>query len=175
MLLLRANTLALGHSGCRPLIVDRLLDFLGRGIHPVVPEHGSVGASAGRSRTAEGIGWPARMEDRSDSAPRDLVSRMAAGSLFPSRSPEVSMRATTVNPLHGRTRNPWHPDASPGGSSGGAGRPLEEAPPVACSSEMSSLRSRECGGASVRLELISLAVSMSIGSVKPAISTSSRG
>lgn len=31
------------------------------------------------------------------------------------------MRATTVNPLHGRTMNPWHPDASPGGSSGGAG------------------------------------------------------
>lgn len=31
------------------------------------------------------------------------------------------MRATTVNPLHGRTWNPWHPDASPGGSSGGAG------------------------------------------------------
>ena len=28
MLLLRANTLALGHSGCRPLLVDRLLDFL---------------------------------------------------------------------------------------------------------------------------------------------------
>ena len=26
MLLLRANTLALGHSGCRPLLVDRLLD-----------------------------------------------------------------------------------------------------------------------------------------------------
>ena len=45
MLLLRANTLALGHSGCRPLIVDRLLDFLRIGIHPVVPEQGSVGAS----------------------------------------------------------------------------------------------------------------------------------
>ncbi len=45
MLLLRANTLALGHSGCRPLLVDRLLEFLGRGIHPVVPEQGSVGAS----------------------------------------------------------------------------------------------------------------------------------
>ncbi|MDO8485780.1 MAG: aromatic amino acid lyase, partial [Candidatus Limnocylindrales bacterium] len=28
MLLLRANTLALGHSGCRPLLVDRLLEFL---------------------------------------------------------------------------------------------------------------------------------------------------
>ena len=45
MLLLRANTLALGHSGCRPLLVDRLLAFLALGIHPVVPEQGSVGAS----------------------------------------------------------------------------------------------------------------------------------
>ncbi|HKG56115.1 MAG TPA: histidine ammonia-lyase [Candidatus Limnocylindrales bacterium] len=45
MLLLRANTLALGHSGCRPLVVDRLLAFLERGVHPVVPSQGSVGAS----------------------------------------------------------------------------------------------------------------------------------
>ncbi len=45
MLLLRANTLALGHSGCRPELVDRLLAFLDRGIHPVVPAQGSVGAS----------------------------------------------------------------------------------------------------------------------------------
>ncbi|MCU0483409.1 MAG: histidine ammonia-lyase [Chloroflexi bacterium] len=45
MLLLRANTLALGHSGCRPEIVDRLLALLELGIHPVVPAQGSVGAS----------------------------------------------------------------------------------------------------------------------------------
>jgi histidine ammonia-lyase len=45
MLLLRANTLALGHSGCRPAVVDRLVEFLAVGIHPVVPEQGSVGAS----------------------------------------------------------------------------------------------------------------------------------
>ena len=45
MLLLRANTLALGHSGCRPLVLDRLLEFLRLGLHPVVPEQGSVGAS----------------------------------------------------------------------------------------------------------------------------------
>jgi histidine ammonia-lyase len=45
MLLLRANTLALGHSGARPLVVDRLLDFLRLGLHPVVPAQGSVGAS----------------------------------------------------------------------------------------------------------------------------------
>ena len=45
MLLLRANTFALGHSGCRPVLVDRLLAFLAAGVHPVVPAQGSVGAS----------------------------------------------------------------------------------------------------------------------------------
>jgi histidine ammonia-lyase len=45
MLLLRANALSLGHSGCRPLLVDRFLAFLELGIHPVVPEQGSLGAS----------------------------------------------------------------------------------------------------------------------------------
>jgi amidase len=46
-----------------------------------------------------------------------------AGAIIVGRTntPELSMRATTVNPLHGRTLNPWHPHASPGGSSGGAG------------------------------------------------------
>ena len=46
-----------------------------------------------------------------------------AGAIIVGRTntPELSMRATTDNPLHGRTRNPWHEDASPGGSSGGAG------------------------------------------------------
>ena len=45
MLLLRANTLALGHSGCRPELIDRLCDMLEHGMHPVVPAQGSVGAS----------------------------------------------------------------------------------------------------------------------------------
>jgi amidase len=46
-----------------------------------------------------------------------------AGAIIVGRTntPELSMRATTDNPLRGRTRNPWHPDVSPGGSSGGAG------------------------------------------------------
>lgn len=44
-MLLRANALARGHSGVRPLVIDRLLEMLGRGVHPVVPEQGSLGAS----------------------------------------------------------------------------------------------------------------------------------
>jgi histidine ammonia-lyase len=45
MLLLRANTLALGHSGCRVELIERLLQLLRRRIHPIVPAQGSVGAS----------------------------------------------------------------------------------------------------------------------------------
>jgi histidine ammonia-lyase len=45
MLLLRANTLARGYSGVREVIVDGLIAQLNRGIHPVVPSRGSVGAS----------------------------------------------------------------------------------------------------------------------------------
>ncbi|HSB73113.1 MAG TPA: histidine ammonia-lyase [Candidatus Methylomirabilis sp.] len=43
--LLRANVLAKGHSGVRPGIVDLLCEMLNRGVHPVIPERGSVGAS----------------------------------------------------------------------------------------------------------------------------------
>ena len=45
ILLLRAQGLARGHSGCRLVVVERLLELLNRGVHPVVPEIGSVGAS----------------------------------------------------------------------------------------------------------------------------------
>ncbi|MFN3853311.1 MAG: amidase family protein [Phreatobacter sp.] len=36
-------------------------------------------------------------------------------------TPEFSLRAFTDNPLHGLTLNPWNPDITCGGSSGGAG------------------------------------------------------
>ena len=45
IMLLRANVLARGYSGVRPVLVDRLLKMLEGGVHPVVPEQGSVGAS----------------------------------------------------------------------------------------------------------------------------------
>ena len=45
MLLLRARTLAQGHSGVRPLIVEKLVEMLQKDILPVVPSQGSVGAS----------------------------------------------------------------------------------------------------------------------------------
>ena len=45
MLLLRANVLAAGFSGARPLVIDTLIAMLERGVTPVIPEKGSVGAS----------------------------------------------------------------------------------------------------------------------------------
>ena len=45
MMLLRANVLALGYSGCRPVLIDTLTTLLDRGVTPVIPEKGSVGAS----------------------------------------------------------------------------------------------------------------------------------
>ena len=45
MLLLRAHVLALGHSGVRAELVERMIEMLNRGLIPVVPEQGSLGAS----------------------------------------------------------------------------------------------------------------------------------
>ena len=45
LILLRANVLALGLSGARPLVAETLVAMLERGAHPVIPEKGSVGAS----------------------------------------------------------------------------------------------------------------------------------
>jgi histidine ammonia-lyase len=45
MLLLRANVLACGLSGARAVIADTLVAMLERGVTPVIPEKGSVGAS----------------------------------------------------------------------------------------------------------------------------------
>ena len=45
MLALRANVLAKGFSGIRLETLERLLDLLNHGVHPVVPARGSVGAS----------------------------------------------------------------------------------------------------------------------------------
>lgn len=45
IMLIRANTLARGYSGIRLETLQLLLDLLNAGIHPVIPEKGSLGAS----------------------------------------------------------------------------------------------------------------------------------
>ncbi|MFQ5398914.1 MAG: histidine ammonia-lyase [Anaerolineae bacterium] len=45
MLMVRANTLALGYSGVRPQLIRLLIDMLNQGVHPRIPAQGSLGAS----------------------------------------------------------------------------------------------------------------------------------
>jgi histidine ammonia-lyase len=45
MMFLRARSLAMGRSGARPLVAETMLALLAAGLDPVVPEHGSLGAS----------------------------------------------------------------------------------------------------------------------------------
>ena len=45
MMLLRANALCVGLSGVRPLLVEMLVEMLNRGVTPVIPQKGSLGAS----------------------------------------------------------------------------------------------------------------------------------
>jgi len=45
IMLIRANTLSRGHSGIRLSTLQLLVDMLNEGIHPVIPEKGSLGAS----------------------------------------------------------------------------------------------------------------------------------
>lgn len=44
-LLIRANTLAKGHSGVRLAVVETLLEMLNKGVTPIVPAQGSLGSS----------------------------------------------------------------------------------------------------------------------------------
>jgi histidine ammonia-lyase len=63
MMLLRVRSLALGHSGVRPLVAAALVDLLNADVTPWVPEHGSLGASGDLAPLAHcamvllGEGW----------------------------------------------------------------------------------------------------------------------
>jgi histidine ammonia-lyase len=52
MLVCRANTLARGYSGVRPVVIDTLIAMLNHGVHPCVPAQGSLGASGDLAQLA---------------------------------------------------------------------------------------------------------------------------
>ncbi|HEX8627579.1 MAG TPA: histidine ammonia-lyase [Catenuloplanes sp.] len=85
MMLLRARSLALGHSGVRPALAQGLVDLLNAGITPWVPEHGSLGASGDLAPLAHcalvllGEGWVVGGDGtRQDAAPALLAAGLPA-------------------------------------------------------------------------------------------------
>jgi histidine ammonia-lyase len=79
MMLVRAKTLAMGHSGVRPELLDALIAMLNSGVTPAVPEHGSLGASGDLAPLAHaglclaGEGWA--LEDGEAVPARDALMR----------------------------------------------------------------------------------------------------
>ena len=65
-MLVRANTLALGHSGIRLETLNALIAMLNAGVHPVVPEIGSLGASGDLAPLSHLVLVLSRGEDDSD-------------------------------------------------------------------------------------------------------------
>ena len=68
-MLIRANTLARGYSGIRPETLELLLEMLKRGVHPVIPEKGSLGASGDLAPLSHMVLVLARDPDRSTVEP----------------------------------------------------------------------------------------------------------
>jgi len=75
IIVLRANALARGHSGCRVEVVEGLLRLLNGGIHPVVPEAGSVGASGGEVERAGEVVPAARALEAAGLEPLELGAK----------------------------------------------------------------------------------------------------
>jgi histidine ammonia-lyase len=84
IMLLRANVLAIGRSGVREAVIEQLLECLNRGVHPVIPSRGSVGASGDLAPLSHlalvllGEGWAMYRGERMNGA-----AALAAAGLVP--------------------------------------------------------------------------------------------
>lgn len=89
MMLLRANVIARGYSGARPILVDTLLAMLNAGLYPPIPEQGSVGASGDLAPLAHlalaliGEGDLFHERERASAASRLAAARIAPVRLGP--------------------------------------------------------------------------------------------
>lgn len=114
-----------------------------------------VGAIDGIPTTTKDIiqaaGWPCRRGSRATADTPDTedapttrnLRRQGAVLLGKTASPEFGWKAVTDSPLTGITRNPWNPELTPGGSSGGAS--------AAAAAGMGALHVGTDGGGSIRI------------------------
>lgn len=84
-------------------------------------------------------------EDRSPHDAPAVARLRGAGAVITGKTttPEFGWKGVTDSPLTGITRNPWNPDTTPGGSSGGAS--------AACAAGMGPLHIGTDGGGSIRI------------------------
>jgi aspartyl-tRNA(Asn)/glutamyl-tRNA(Gln) amidotransferase subunit A len=98
------------------------------------------------------IGWPTRRGSKTSDpdAPQDVdapvvaaLRRHNAVLTGKTATPEFGWKGVTDSPLTGITRNPWNPERTPGGSSGGAAS--------ACAAFMGPLHQASDGAGSIRI------------------------
>jgi histidine ammonia-lyase len=95
MMLLRANSLAKGFSGVRPEVIELICAMLNKGVHPVVPSQGSVGASGDLAPLAhlalamigEGEVW----NDPSRTSSAEALQRAGIKRLVPEAKEAISL------------------------------------------------------------------------------------
>jgi histidine ammonia-lyase len=91
IMLIRANTLARGHSGIRLESLQRLLSLLNAGVHPVIPRKGSLGASGDLAPLAHlalpliGRGWVVGGDGGSTDPEVPAAEALASAGLVPLR------------------------------------------------------------------------------------------
>ncbi len=99
MMVLRAQVLALGHSGVRTRLVELIVDMLNRGIHPRIPAQGSVGASGDLAPLAHlALAMIGEGEASHDPAPK-ADDRYDASPLPLQKKSTDAMRAAGIEPI----------------------------------------------------------------------------
>lgn len=84
MIVLRAQVVAMGHSGVRPQVVDLLLGMLDKGVCPRIPAQGSVGASGDLAPLAHlALGLMGEGEARLDGVLMDAGEALKKAGLSP--------------------------------------------------------------------------------------------
>lgn len=110
-----------------------------------------AGVPVGVKELAQAKGFPdthASVVYRDDVAPEDcpeVAGLRAAGAVITglTTAPEFGIPSYTASPLHGVTRNPWDPERTPGGSSGGSA--------AAVSAGLLAVCTGSDGGGSIRI------------------------
>jgi amidase len=115
------NAIAVTLAGTALAAADEADRVQGSGVFHGVPFTIKENIDCTGSATTQGV--PA-LADAIPPLDAPIVARMKAAGAIPlarTNLPEFGLRISTDNPLRGRTNNPWDPDRTAGGSSGGEG------------------------------------------------------
>ena len=103
MMLLRANALAKGLSGVRPLVVEALIHMLNAKVQPVIPSQGSVGASgdlAPLAHLAQVMIGEGHATYRGETLPGDEAMKRAGITFLSLEAKEGDRKSTRLNSSH---------------------------------------------------------------------------